>query len=429
MNPFLCHTEPDSLTGAILAIEGIRDAAVLLNGPTGCKFYHGAIAEGQLPRESSHDPLQFIDEFYFGQPRVPTTYLDGEDYVFGATDKLERILPAVAQKGHSLIAVINSPGAALIGDDLERFVREADLCVPCVTIESTSFSDTFAAGFQQALLAALTTLEPPPSAVEQHQVLLSGISIAQRYWRGDAAELHRLLHLCGIEVATVLCADTTVSNLRGLRKAKLNVIVHEGLTDQTAPWLKDRFGIDIVAPVSGAPIGFDQTEAWIRGVCDRIGTDPGPAINAIDTARMRAVMCIKRVNSLTGLPKGACFGLYAPCSVALPLTQWLHHYLGMIPEAVRVTDAGSLLFIQLENYLNTIGCGASLSRDIHATETDIVFADGATLTRMEMNGLSRAGVEIALPSRRYIDIVPKCMLGAQGALYLLEAILNELNRL
>ena len=52
-------------------------------------------------------------EFYFGQPRVPATYLDDHDYVFGATDKLEKILPVVAQKGHSLVAVVNSPGAAL----------------------------------------------------------------------------------------------------------------------------------------------------------------------------------------------------------------------------------------------------------------------------------------------------------------------------
>jgi nitrogenase molybdenum-iron protein alpha/beta subunit len=428
VNPFACRIEPDSLTGAILAVEGIRDAAVLLNGPTGCKFFHGAIAEGQLPRESSYDPLQFLDEFYFGQPRVPTTYLDGEDYIFGATDKLERILPAVAQKKHSLIAVINSPGAALIGDDLERFVHKAGLSVPCVTIESTSYSGTFGEGFQQALLVVLEALEPPSTVVEPRMVLLSGLSIAQRHWAGDATELRRLLNLCGIEVGAVLCAGTTTSNLRGLRKAALNVMVHQGLAEQTTLWLKDRFGIDTVEPVSGAPIGFDQTEAWIRWVCDHVGADPTPAVKAIDTARMRAVMHIKRLNSLTGLPKGACFGLYAPCSVALPLTRWLYHYLGMIPATVRVTDADSPLAVELANDLNTIDCGASMNRDIDATDADIVFADGATLTRMEIGGRSPAGVEIALPSRGYIDIVPKCMLGAQGTLYLLEAILNELNR-
>ena len=56
---------PDGFVGAILAVEGIRDAAVLLNGPTGCKFYHGAVSDAQLPRESSMDPMQFSEEFYF----------------------------------------------------------------------------------------------------------------------------------------------------------------------------------------------------------------------------------------------------------------------------------------------------------------------------------------------------------------------------
>lgn len=111
MNKAFSLPGPDSLTGAILAIEGINDDAVLLNGPTGCKFYHGALAESQLPRESSYDPLRFLEEFYFGQPRVPATYLDGDDYVFGATEKLKRILPAIAQRGHRLLAVINTPGA------------------------------------------------------------------------------------------------------------------------------------------------------------------------------------------------------------------------------------------------------------------------------------------------------------------------------
>ena len=150
---------PDGFTGAIVAIEGIKDAAVLLNGPTGCKFYHGAVADGQFPRVDSLDPLYYSEEFYFGQPRVPATYLDDHDYVFGATDKLEKILPVVAQKGHSLVAVVNSPGAALIGDDLERFIAQAGLPVPCIAIESAGFSDSFTTGFQRTMIQALELLK------------------------------------------------------------------------------------------------------------------------------------------------------------------------------------------------------------------------------------------------------------------------------
>ena len=86
---------------------------------------------------------------------MPATYLDDHDYVFGATDKLEKILPVVAQKGHSLVAVVNSPGAALIGDDLERFIAQAGLPVPCIAIESAGFSDSFTTGFQRAVIQAL----------------------------------------------------------------------------------------------------------------------------------------------------------------------------------------------------------------------------------------------------------------------------------
>jgi nitrogenase molybdenum-iron protein alpha/beta subunit len=423
-----CLSEPDSLTGAILAAEGIRDAAVLLNGPTGCKFYHGAIAEGQLPRESSYDPLRFQDEFYFGQPRVPATYLDGDDYIFGASEKLQRMLPAVAEKGHSLIAVINSPGAALIGDDLERFVRRAGLAVPCVTIESTAYSGTFEDGFQQAAVAVLEALNPSKTAPEARTIILSGVSISHRYWEGDVAELSRLLELCGIRVAAVLCAGTTAGELRGLGRAGLNVVVHDGLVGRPAAWLKDRLEIDKEAPAAGAPIGFDQTETWIRGVCERVGADPGPAVRAIDGARSRAVMFIKRLNSLTGLPKGAGFGVMACGSVALPLTRWLHEYLGMIPVAVVVTDQEGPLTSELKRDLDQSGWVEAWGRDILSAEADIVFADGATLARLSLAEDPPAGVEIALPSRGYMDVVPKGMLGAKGALVLLENILNGLNR-
>ena len=126
----------DGFTGAIVAVEGSRDAAVLLNGPTGCKFYHAALSDRQLPRGSSMGPLQYSEEFYFGQPRIPATYLDDQDYVFGATQKMEKILPRVAAKGHLFIAVVNSHRAALIGDDLQPFIDAAGLPVPCLALET-----------------------------------------------------------------------------------------------------------------------------------------------------------------------------------------------------------------------------------------------------------------------------------------------------
>ncbi len=476
MPPFH-DSRPDALTGAILAVEGIRDAAVLLNGPTGCKFFHGAVAEGQLPRESSYDPLRFIDEFYFGQPRVPSTYLDGDDYVFGAAEKLRRILPVVAGKGHRLIAVVNTPGAALIGDDLERFVRAADLDVPCVSIESTGYSGTMEDGFQEAVVRVLEVLlgrsehagpsegaedaEPSDHAgtsaqagsperagpvehadptqhagtsesVEPSQpsVALVGVSLFQRFWEGDVAELRRLLGLCGVRTAAVVCAGSTVADLRRLGRAHVGAVVHEDLADQLVPWLSEHAGLRIVrtgdrppAGLPGTPIGFDGTEGWIRAVCASVGADPAPAVAAVDEARRRAAMHIKRFNSLTGLPKGATFSVQAPASVARPLTTWLHDYLGMIP-----VDDGreeSAVPAGLIAAVGTEGTASGPVADVPAA--DVVLADGATIARLRAAGSTAAGVEIALPSGGRIDVVPRCLLGAQGALFLLESVLNALD--
>jgi nitrogenase molybdenum-iron protein alpha/beta subunit len=458
MPPFR-DSQPDALTGAILAVEGIRDAAVLLNGPTGCKFFHGAVAEGQLPRESSYDPLRFIDEFYFGQPRVPSTYLDGDDYVFGAAEKLRRILPVVAGKGHRLIAVVNTPGAALIGDDLERFVRAADLDVPCVSIESTGYSGSMEDGFQEAVVRVLEALleraesaedagpaehaEPaqpsgPAERAEpaQPSVVLVGVSVFQRFWEGDVAELRRLLGLCGVRTAAVVCAGSTVAGLRRLGRAHVGAVVHEELADRLAPWLAEHAGLRIVgtgdrpaAGLPGTPIGFDGTERWVRSVCASVGADPAAAVSAVDEARRRAAMHIKRFNSLSGLPKGATFSVQAPASVARPLTTWLHDYLGMIP----VDDGaqGSAVPTGLiAAAMGPEGTAPGPLADVPLADVpvaDVVLADGATIARLRAAGSTAVGVEIALPSGGRIDVVPRCLLGAQGALFLLESVLNALD--
>jgi nitrogenase molybdenum-iron protein alpha/beta subunit len=281
-----------------MAIEGIADAAVLLNGPTGCKFYHGAIADHQLPRADSLDPLHYSEEFYFGQPRVPATYLDGDDYVFGAAAKIKRILPVVAAKGHRLLAVVNSPGAALIGDDLERLIAGAGLSVPCVTIETTGFSGSAPGGYETAVKAALGSLEVPERSVERRLINLAGVSIHHHWWRGDVAEIERLLGLCGVRVGAVVCAGASVERLTELRRAALNVCVRAEYGEGVVQWMRERYGMDALVPEGGAPIGFDATQVWLRAVCDRVNADPAPALRDIARAREACYGVLSRFHSL-----------------------------------------------------------------------------------------------------------------------------------
>ena len=417
---------PDSLTGSILAVEGIADAAVLLNGPTGCKFYHGAVSERQFQRSDSIDPLHYSEEFYFGQPRVPATYLDNQDYVFGPSEKLEKILPVAAGKGHSLIAVVNSPGASLIGDDLEKFITEAGLSVPCVSLENPGFSTSFGTGFQEAVISVIKRLAPLPKPEVQHSVNLVGISIYNRHWEGSLNELRILLETCGINVASVICAGTTVEELKNLRTARYNLIIHEEYGGKIASFLEDSFGIKKIVPQNGAPIGFDSSSAWIREICTVFGIDDKAAQNTINKGRSRSCAVLSRFNSLTGLPKAATFAVSAESSVAYPLTKWLYTYLGMVPVSIRVSGEKGIYNKPLLEFLLSINLGEVLNRGPDLVAPDVVFADEMTISRLRLRGLKFVGIDICLPGSSHIDVIPKIILGPGGALYLLELILNGL---
>ena len=118
-NPASSPIEPDSLQGLIFALEGTEGLTVLLNGPTGCKYYHGAISEGQTVRDRDFDPLSLPMNWYFGQARVPCTYLDNGDYVYGSERKLIEALEYFRDAPETgMLCIVNSPGASLIGDDL-----------------------------------------------------------------------------------------------------------------------------------------------------------------------------------------------------------------------------------------------------------------------------------------------------------------------
>ena len=427
MKPYTENILPDSLTGAIFALEGIRDACVILNGPTGCKFYHSAISDEQFVRSLSFDPLFFSEQFYFGQPRVPCTYLDGHDYVYGSGEKLSAILESAQEKGYGLVVVVNSPGAALIGDDLNLALQKAIQDTPCFSIENSGYSGTFGEGVQNALVQVFEKLEMPPEKTVPKSVNLLGMCIQQKYYDNNVAEIRRLLGLCGIIVVSAPGAQEPLEKLRSAVQAAVNIVVYPEYGLKLAEYLKTLHGTDYLVPQEGPPIGFDATEAFLKQICLYLDADPQPALAEIEKARARSYLFLSRYASLLGLPKGALFSVKAESSVSYALVKWLTEYLGMIPAAVEGLDDTDPVFeARLRELLAGIGCEASLENPVNSTETQIVFADGSTIAQLKLNDCACCGMEIALPSLGYLDITEKALFGEKGALLILENIMNGL---
>ncbi len=420
---------PDAFTGSILAVEGIKDAAVILNGPTGCKLYHSFLSDRQFPRESSHDPLAFQGEFYFGQPRVPCTGLDGEDYIRGSLEKFEKALTAIAAKEKGLLMVINSPGASLVGDNLKNVIKKAGMQDRCFVVENPGFSLPASRGFENVALALLEhmKLRSLQLPVNPKKVNLIGLSLLHKHWEGSVAEMKRLLAFLGLDVGAVFLAGTSLGEIRESGDAACNIVLFPEYGRRIAEWYRESFGTPAVFSPLGAPIGFDASESLLSEVAAVLNIDPAPALAEIRKARKASYRQISRFYSYSGLPKGASFSIRAESSLACPLTHWLYSYLGMVPLAVQLLPGSDPEEAEsLRVFLEEKGFYEAWDRDPSLESTDIAFADGPTLQLLKAKGCCKAGIEITLPEEGYIHIIPKTYLGVSGALLLLEEIINGL---
>jgi nitrogenase molybdenum-iron protein alpha/beta subunit len=439
---------PDSFSGALFAVEGIKDACTILNGPTGCKFYHSAIADSQFLRTPTFNPLEYTEGFYFGQSRIPSTYLDGEDYVFGGGEKIAKILRAAVRKNPGLIAVINSPGAALIGDDLNRFLAEEVRDIPAFALENTGFSGSFGSGYQKAIICALDAVrrrgdsggaKPMPNgstvtgdgavrnAGKRRRVSILGLCIYQKHYAQNLSVLRHLLELSGIEPGAAPGAGDDAASLSGIGAADLNVAIYPEYGIEITEKLKNEYGTPYIVPEEGPPIGFDAAEACVREICRELDGDGQRALEEIERARARAYLYLSRFSSLLGLPRGTLFSVKAEASTAYAITKWLCAYLGMIPASVSVLPGGGAFFTErLKTFLAGINCRKALEVPIIETPTHILLADGNTIAELKLYGQRFCGIEIALPSLGYIDVIGKTLFGGDGALFLLEQILNGL---
>ncbi|MCL1984286.1 MAG: nitrogenase component 1, partial [Methanomassiliicoccaceae archaeon] len=256
------YDRPEGMLGSILAIEGIRDSMTLINGPTGCKYYPSSSSEAAFTDrglgDQKYNAFRYYREFFFSQPRVPCTYMDGKDYIMGAGDKPERAYEAVMKAEPNIVGLINSPGASLIGERLS-LKNEKGLVV---RLESPSPSVPVGTGFQNAFVKVLDTVSPK-RCEKREGVNLIGMSIWHLGWEDSISDLTHLLEMCGIKVNTAIGAGCSVADIRDSGKAAMNVMVHRDFGSEVAKWYEKNLGVPSVGSDMGAPIGFDALEDWI----------------------------------------------------------------------------------------------------------------------------------------------------------------------
>ena len=440
---YLRSITADYITGVVSACEGIHGSLVLLNGPLGCRFYHSYAFGKNLIRESElwglRGQLELSDamydrlvrsQYFAGTPQVPGSNLRYEDYIFGTGEQLERALQDIlAERSYSMAVVIQTPGTSLMGEGLESLIQKTaeEFQTPSVFIESPEFSTNSCVGYDETMVRLLKQfvekkLEKKKTGTT---VNLFGFYTYQQNLEGDREEIRRLLSLCGITVNCIAGADCTLESFRKIPEADLNILCCPERCEKTGIYLKEVLKLPVY-DAGGFPIGFDQTERFVKEISELLHTDCRPALEDIEKARARAFYYIARCLGPAGFPEELRYAVEGESSVLCGYVDYLSRYLGIRPEAIRELPAkgSGSGGERLRRMLKGMNAEEVLGRDLTRVDNAVILGSAGTIMETFLHSQNVYGIETMGGAAEYIHVVPQTYLGSTGALYLLEQLIN-----
>jgi Ni-sirohydrochlorin a,c-diamide reductive cyclase subunit CfbD len=112
------HPRPSPIAASLYTLRDLNADVVILHGPHGCCFRTGRLLESD-------------------GVRVLTTAMSENDFIFGASDKLEETLKKADEMfSPQLVGVVGTCASMIIGEDLKEAVENANIPATVLSVES-----------------------------------------------------------------------------------------------------------------------------------------------------------------------------------------------------------------------------------------------------------------------------------------------------
>ena len=316
-------TDTCALAGASAFFAGIKDAVIVVNGPLWCYFF--------AMRHIEHSQSTISH-------RMICTQLDNDAIVFGAEEYLHEALAPYVEQPPTLLAIISSCAAGLIGDDVEAIARGAGITCPIVVLDSSGLIGSFADGWDKAACCTLQAFPPTRQIAKANAVNLLGMTSAYYNGGNDAHELIQLLESAGYAVNAVLGSEMSAAALGDLTCAALNIVVHDELAVESARLLESICGMPYITPLP--PYGRAGTRRWFEEIGHAL---PSPRMEDAEAEIARITredfLRINECKSLWGELRYDTAFIRAPRSVAWGLAQALRTEWADVCHLVVAADA------------------------------------------------------------------------------------------
>jgi len=257
-----------AFNGAMSASVHIRNAVVLAHAPKSCAYitYQTISSTGRrtLFERGALLPVSVV-------PNLECTEMGESEVIFGGMEKLEeKILEIKAAKPRAIVIVSSCP-AGIIGDDVDKVRLLSEPGIPVVTIKSDG---NMAGDYLQGMLMCYTSLarqiirKDIPVVPNTVNIVFEKIVVTNT--NDNFKVMSGFLSRLGVRINCRFLCETTYDNLKNFCSAQLNLLAYK---DYTGKLLEDFFAKEYDSVFYGAafPVGFAETEEWLRGVAAFFG--------------------------------------------------------------------------------------------------------------------------------------------------------------
>ncbi len=415
----------DGFTASILAVGSFRDGAAVLHGPGGCRNYHSFLSS-----QFRTDVLGASPDFsepYYGQPFVPCTYIDERDYIYGSAGRLDACIAGLTGKDSRFHVIVESPAAILIGDDVRGAIRRCHSEDSVAYFGGNDASLPFPESYDRMVTEVIKWMSPEKEGIRERTVNLIGLPVISRDWPSVLEDLSSLLGSMGLRVVSSPGCGFGRSDADVSATAEFNVTVCPEYCKRISRYYEKEFGIPTIVSHAGAPVGFDSVLEWAQTIAESTGCDASPVERRISACKKRFSRVMFASLSRNEI-RFRRFSVRADGSVALPLVKWLYGYLSMVPASVTLLPGAEEGHSEaLQGFLTDIGVPEAFTADEFG-HVSVSFADGNEATNLQNAGVCDRGIGIMAPSLSRTDVLPHPIIGLEGAMHILDEIVNVPSR-
>ncbi|MBO4797493.1 MAG: hypothetical protein J5494_01795 [Candidatus Methanomethylophilaceae archaeon] len=406
------NTEPDGMVGAAVASESLGMTDTLINGAGGCRSRTQIMIHDLIPFYKPENGSCCKSKFFSRQSRLPCTYLNGNDLIFGTAQKLSEGLKSVSSVNGRKTMLIDTLGASLVCTDytwLTEKNREP------VRVNGDLSAMSFCEGFDAAAEAILSSMEPERG--EKTGVNILGYGISDLGWNYGCNEIRRLLEPMGVRIGCFPNCIPDPDSLKRIGNSSLNIMIHPELCTRTAEMLEEKTGTPYMRPSMGAPVGYPSIRKFIEETADHLGKDPEPSLEIVNREAEEVHSVLMNYDRIPLFLHARPFTAKGSSSVIYPLSRWIAGAFGMLPGSISLSDGEYRK--EIDEYMKPLK-SAGTGEDGFG----VVFTDGLSAMHGRLYDLEKCYVETEIPPGRQVNLLGRTLVGTAGCRYILDEMMN-----